>query len=56
MTNGAQVTREEPGQVADLIARENFLSRSITSAAFSLVEAFLSGLFLQQYKKGPLAY
>jgi hypothetical protein len=31
--------------VARLVARENFLSRSIVSATFSLVEAFLSGLF-----------
>ena len=31
--------------VASLVAKENFLSRSIISATFSLVEAFLSGLF-----------
>ncbi len=46
--------REEPGQVADLIARENFLSRSITSAAFSLVEAFLSGLFFTAVQEGTI--
>jgi hypothetical protein len=32
-------------EVRVLIGRERFLSRSIISAAFSLVEAFLSGLF-----------
>jgi hypothetical protein len=31
--------------VASLIAKENFLSRSMVSASFSLAEAFLSGLF-----------
>ena len=31
--------------IAGLIAREKFLSRSIVSAAFSLIESFLSGLF-----------
>jgi len=31
--------------VAGLVAREKFLSRSMVSATFSLVEAFLSGLF-----------
>jgi hypothetical protein len=31
--------------IAKLVAREKFISRSIVSAAFSLVEAFLSGLF-----------
>ena len=32
-------------QIAPLVAREKFLSRSIVSATFSLIEAFLSGLF-----------
>jgi hypothetical protein len=32
-------------EVRDLVGRERFLSRSVISAAFSLVEAFLSGLF-----------
>ncbi|MHB8529318.1 MAG: hypothetical protein ACYC8V_07390 [Caulobacteraceae bacterium] len=31
--------------VARLVAKQNFLSRSIVSASFSLAEAFLSGLF-----------
>lgn len=31
--------------IAPLISREKFISRSIISASFSLVEAFLSGLF-----------
>jgi hypothetical protein len=31
--------------IGGLVAREKFLSRSMISAAFSLVEAFLSGLF-----------
>ncbi len=37
--------RREPDLVAGLVAREKFLSRSIVSATFSLLEAFLSGLF-----------
>jgi len=37
--------KHDSGSVAALVAREKFLSRSIVSAAFSLVEAFLSGLF-----------
>jgi hypothetical protein len=32
-------------EVRDLVGRERFLSRSVISASFSLVEAFLSGLF-----------
>jgi hypothetical protein len=32
-------------EIRDLVGRERFLSRSVISAAFSLVEAFLSGLF-----------
>lgn len=32
-------------EVRDLVGRQRFLSRSVISAAFSLVEAFLSGLF-----------
>jgi hypothetical protein len=38
-------TRRDSDVVAGLVAREKFLSRSIVSASFSLVEAFLSGLF-----------
>ncbi len=38
--------RRDAGSISGLVARENFLSRSIVSATFSLVEAFLSGLFL----------
>ena len=37
--------RRERDIVASLVAKENFLSRSIISATFSLGEAFLSGLF-----------
>jgi hypothetical protein len=37
--------RHDSDLVAWLVAREKFLSRSIVSAAFSLIEAFLSGLF-----------
>jgi hypothetical protein len=42
-------TRRDSDLVAGLVAREKFLSRSIVSATFSLVEAFLSGLFLLRY-------
>lgn len=38
-------TKHKSDLVAGLVARERFLSRSIVSATFSLVEAFLSGLF-----------
>lgn len=38
-------SRREQDLVGGLVAKEKFLSRSIISAAFSLVEAFLSGLF-----------
>jgi hypothetical protein len=41
----ASDTRRDSDLVAGLVAREKFLSRSIVSATFSLVEAFLSGLF-----------
>jgi hypothetical protein len=41
----ASNTRRDSDVVAALVAREKFLSRSIVSATFSLVEAFLSGLF-----------
>jgi hypothetical protein len=37
--------RRDAGSISGLVARENFLRRSIVSATFSLVEAFLSGLF-----------
>jgi hypothetical protein len=46
--------KEARGEVADLIARERFLSRSIISAAFSLVEAFLSGLFFAAVRRGSI--
>lgn len=39
--------KKEQQQLADLVAREKFLSRSIISAGFSLVEAYLSGLFFE---------
>ena len=46
MTPFIRPTSETAGSdVAGLVAREKFLSRSIVSATFSLVEAFLSGLF-----------
>jgi hypothetical protein len=38
-------SRRDRDTVAQLVAKANFLSRSIVSATFSLVEAFLSGLF-----------
>jgi hypothetical protein len=38
-------TRRDSNVVAGLLSREKFLSRSIVSATFSLVEGFLSGLF-----------
>jgi hypothetical protein len=41
----ASDTRHNSDLVAGLVAREKLLSRSIVSATFSLVEAFLSGLF-----------
>lgn len=37
--------KRDRNQIAALVAREKFLSRSIISATFSLTEAFLSGLF-----------
>ncbi len=37
--------RRDALSVSGLVAREKFLSRSIVSSTFSLVEAFLSGLF-----------
>ena len=37
--------KRERDLVARLVAKEKFLSRSIVSATFSLVETFLSGLF-----------
>jgi hypothetical protein len=40
--------------VADLVAKDNFLSRSIISAAFSLAEAYLSGLFCTAVHAGSL--
>lgn len=38
--------------VADLVSRDKFLSRSIISASFSLVEAFLSGIFYTAIQTG----
>jgi len=37
--------RRDRDLVGGLVAKENFLSRSVISATFSLAEAFLSGLF-----------
>ena len=44
----------EPELVAGLVAREKFLSRSIISASFSLVEAFVSGLFFTAAHAGSI--
>lgn len=44
-SDGSRVPKERRGVASELVARDMFLSRSIISAAFSLVEAFLSGLF-----------
>jgi hypothetical protein len=38
-------SRHDRRSVAEFVAKENFLSRSIISASFSLAEAFISGLF-----------
>lgn len=43
VTNASK--RKMQNKIARLIGREKFLSRSMVSASFSLVEAFLSGLF-----------
>lgn len=40
-----RVSKDDRGKVRELVGREKFLSRSTISASFSLVEAFLSGLF-----------
>lgn len=45
MRRTSETIRRGSDLVAGLVAREKFLSRSIVSATFSLVEAFLSGLF-----------
>jgi hypothetical protein len=37
--------KSKRNDIAPLISREKFINRSIVSASFSLVEAFLSGLF-----------
>ena len=42
------------GDIAPLISREKFISRSMVSASFSLVEAFLSGLFFTALNVGIL--
>jgi hypothetical protein len=38
-------SRRERDLIGGLVAKEEFLSRSIIGATFSLAEAFLSGLF-----------
>jgi hypothetical protein len=43
LTDGNMKTKRD--EIARLISREKFISRSMVSASFSLVEAFLSGLF-----------
>ena len=40
-----QTMKSRRNDIAPLISREKFISRSMVSASFSLVEAFLSGLF-----------
>jgi hypothetical protein len=40
--------------VASLVAKENFLNRSIISATFSLAEAFISGLFFTAIHSGVI--
>jgi hypothetical protein len=45
LRNSDRDPKKSQREVADLVARERFLSRSIISAAFSLLEAFLSGIF-----------
>ncbi|HVA15343.1 MAG TPA: hypothetical protein VNF99_18985 [Stellaceae bacterium] len=40
--------------VASLVGREKFISRSMVSASFSLVEAFLSGLFFTAINRSTL--
>ena len=44
-TRSTAKTRHDSGLIPGLVAREKFLSRSIVSATFSLIEAFLSGIF-----------
>jgi hypothetical protein len=41
----AKIDKEYRPEISDLVAQQKFLCRSIISAAFSLVEAFVSGLF-----------
>ncbi len=43
--NSGRNPKQSQGEIAELVAREQFLGRSIISAAFSLVESFLSGIF-----------
>jgi hypothetical protein len=47
-------TRLKRDEIAPLIGREKFISRSMVSASFSLVEAFLSGLFFTALNVGML--
>ncbi|WP_150000688.1 hypothetical protein [Iodidimonas gelatinilytica] len=49
--SGQTAPKERRGDAADLMSREKFLSRSIISASFSLVEAFLSGIFFTAKEK-----
>lgn len=46
--------KEARGELAILTAREKFLCRSIISAAFNLIEAFISGLFFEAVRKGSI--
>jgi len=41
----AAPVKRQRDEISKLVGRENFISRSMVSAAFSLVESFLSGIF-----------
>lgn len=46
--------KSKHGELGPLVGREKFISRSMVSASFSLVEAFLSGLFFTALNGGTL--
>ena len=52
-TNASAARRRE---VANLVGREKFLCRTVISSAFSLVEAFLSGLFFTATETGQIGH
>jgi hypothetical protein len=49
-----KVDKKDRPEVARLVGRQKFLCRSIISTAFSLVEAFLSGLFFSAIQTGTV--